>query len=72
MENTKMTLEDYVLEHKPSLYEEYKRTTTPHYYEGGEFYIIQLLMAMGVVQRVLVNHFILKKYLSLVVIKIIM
>lgn len=35
MENTKMTLEDYVLEHKPSLYEEYKRATTPHYYEGG-------------------------------------
>lgn len=35
MENIKMSLEDYVLKHKPSLYEEYKRATTPHYYEGG-------------------------------------
>lgn len=35
MENIRITLEDYVLEHKPSLYEEYKRAITPHYYEGG-------------------------------------
>lgn len=39
MENIRITLEDYVLEHKPSLYEEYKRAITPHYYEGGGGFI---------------------------------
>lgn len=72
MENTKMTLEDYVLEHKPSLYEEYKRTTTPHYYEGGGVLYHPITNGYGCGSEGSSEPFYIEKYLSLMVTKIIM